>query len=282
MAIKNSDGNYFGVLYGFTYNTGTKAVDIGLEAIWTPLGTNSREPDVLNGSSYDNNAANLNQINGILNTSYNTSTAFKNALQTEYNAMIERVASNKGFWVGRYETSAMSNSTTTSYNYLNEIKIKVVKGTTTGVNNTTWYRMYAQEKIYAKKAGITGTSSMIWGRQWDQIMMWMKDVEDSTKNSKYIVDSVRMGNYNVSGVNDGYTSTSAPASTGCFAVKNVYDLAGNLSDCTLEADTAYYRVARGGNYCYAGTAITRADNRNNGGPAYNGYGVRYGSRATLY
>ena len=105
MAIKNSDGNYFGVLYGFTYNTGTKAVDIGLEAIWTPLGTNSREPDVLNSSSYDNNAANLNQINGILNTSYNTSTAFKNALQTEYNTMIERVASNKGFWIGRYETS---------------------------------------------------------------------------------------------------------------------------------------------------------------------------------
>ena len=105
MAIKNADGNYFGVLYGFTYNTGTKVVDIGLEANWTPLNTSYREPDVLNNNSYDAGAENLNQINGILNTSYNTSTAFKNALQTEYNTMIERVASNKGFWIGRYETS---------------------------------------------------------------------------------------------------------------------------------------------------------------------------------
>ena len=106
MTIKNTDGNYFGVLYDFTFNGATESVDITVNSLWTPLTTaNSREPDILSGSSYDNSAANLNQINGILNTSYNTSTAFKNALQTEYNTMIERVASNKGFWIGRYETS---------------------------------------------------------------------------------------------------------------------------------------------------------------------------------
>ena len=281
MAIKNTDGNYFGVLYGFTYNTGTKTVDIGLEAYWTPLNTNYREPDVLNSSTYDAGAANLNQINGILNTSYNTSTAFKNALQEEYNTMIERIYTNKGFWVGRYETSGMSNSTTTSYAESNEIKINVVKGATVGINNTTWYRMYAHEKIYAKKAGITGTSSMIWGSQWDQIMIWMKDVDNTARNSKYIVDSIGMANFgSISGVNDGYTDTSNPAATGCFKVKNVYDLAGNISDWTLEANYTYYRVYRGYYYDFTNTAYTRADFRSYSYPT-NSHSS-YGSRVTLY
>ena len=280
MAVKNTDGNYFGVLYTFTYNTGTKTVDIGLEANWTPLNTTYREPDIV--SSYDNDVANLNQINGILNTSYNTSTAFKNALQEEYNTMVERVSINKGFWVGRYETSGMSNTTTTSYAESNEIKINVVKGATVGVNNTTWYKMYAQEKIYAKKAGITGTSSMIWGSQWDQIMIWMKDVDNESQNSKYIVNSIGMANFgDISGVDDGYTSTSLPAPTGCFKVKNVYDLAGNLLDRTLEAYNTSYRVLRGSFFASLNMTYTRADNRNYVSPAAC-YVNTAGSRATLY
>ena len=195
--------------------------------------------------------------------------------------MVKKVAQNKGFWVGRYETSGMSNSTTTSYAESNEIKINVVKGTTTGINNTTWYRMYAQQQIYSKKANITGTSSMIWGSQWDQIMIWMKDVDNTSRNSKYIVDSIGMANFgSISGVNDGYTNTSSPAATGCFSVKNVYDLAGNVYDWTLEANTTYNRVSRGIGFSYTNTTYTRASVRFSYRPTDS---VNfYGSRATLY
>ena len=281
IAIKNTNGNYIGVLYAFTYNTGTKSVDIALNGSWTPLNTSYREPDASNNSSYDGSTSNLNQINGILNTNYNTSTSFKNALQEEYNTMVERVATNKGFWVGRYETSGMSDTTTTSYAESNEIKINVVKGATVGINNTTWYRMYAQEKIYAKKAGITGTSSMIWGSQWDQIMIWMKDVDNTARNSKYIVDSIGMANLgNISGVKDGYADTSNPAATGCFDVKNVYDLAGNVYDWTLEAVDIGNRVFRGGYYVNTTTAGGRAEFRSSNNPTVSGSAL--GSRATLY
>ena len=52
-----------------------------------------------------------------------------------------------------------------------------------------------------------------------------------------------MGNYGVSGEDD-YDDTSNPAETGCYDVKNIFDLAGNIYDWTLEADYTDYRVIR--------------------------------------
>ena len=110
--------------------------------------------------------------------------------------------------------------------------------------------MYAQQKNYSKLAlgtSTTATSSMIWGSQWDQIMIWMKEVKNTvntTNGEYYIINSVGMGNYNVSGVDDGYSDTDAPAPTGCFDVKNVYDLAGNVYNWTLEALSTGGRVVR--------------------------------------
>ena len=108
--------------------------------------------------------------------------------------------------------------------------------------------MYAQQKNYSKLAlgtSTTVTSSMIWGSQWDQIMIWMKNIENTTQSSYYVINSVGMGNYGtITGVDDGYSNTSSPAPTGCFDVKNIYDLAGNMVDWSLEADSAYDRVTR--------------------------------------
>ena len=106
--------------------------------------------------------------------------------------------------------------------------------------------MYAQQKNYAKKKfGETGKikSSMIWGSQWDQIMIWMKDEKNKTNGKYYITNSAGMGNFSISGVDDGYNSI---ANTGCFDVKNIFDLAGNVYDWTLEAYDTNNRVLRRG------------------------------------
>ena len=208
MAIKLSDGSFKGILYGF----GTTTVTI-TPGDYTTSG--NREPAIL--SSYDNSSY-------YNNSSDNNLKVEESALQTNFNTMVTKVSENGGFWVGRYETSNMSSSNA----YDSTQQIKVIKGTTTGIRNVNWYRMYAQQKNYANKVQISRTSSMIWGSQWDQIMIWMKDVDNTTRTTpypKYIVNPVGMGNFNVSGVDDGFSSTSAPAPTGCFEVKNVYDLA---------------------------------------------------------
>lgn len=268
MAIKKADGNYFGVLYDFSLDSSTNAVEVEPLSYWTPLTTSCREPAYL-----------TNNTNGDA-SSYNNVGITESSLQEEFNTMINRVASKKGFWVGRYETSNMT--TDNAQDKTN--KVKVIKGTTTGISNVRWYRMYAQQKSYSKLAlgdTTTVTSSMIWGSQWDQIMIWMKEVRNTNKNSYYIINSLTMGNFGTS--DDLDTDRNNPASTGNsenYKVKNIYDLAGNVWDWSLEASPTFNRVLRGSGYDITVTSTTRADTR---GTYYPGGSYTLdGSRATLY
>ena len=277
MAIATDDTNYRGVLYDFNENGGILTIS---DKTWSSTSTYFREPAYLtnsfnaDGSTYNNTDPKISQ----------------SLLQSEFNEMVNKVSDNKGFWVGRYETSNMvSDNAQDKTN-----KIQVVRGATSGVsgNSINWYRMYAQQKAYRNLTEISSarTSSMIWGSQWDQIMIWMKDVPseytDTTYTGKfYVTNAVGMGNFGtISGVNDGWSSTTSPAPTGyqdSYKVKNIYDLAGNVYDWTLEADYTYGRVIRGGYYYYTYTTYTRPDSRYGsigpiGSNSYNG------SRPTLY
>lgn len=144
--------------------------------------------------------------------------------------MVKSVENKKGFWVGRYETS---NARYSSYNNTNQVK--VVKGAVNGeskISDIHWTCFYLQQKNYSNLVPMSNTkSSMIWGSQWDQIMIWMRNVENKSQNSYYILNSLQMGNHKQ---NDEYPDTSNPAPTGCYDVKNIYDLAGNLHEWTCE------------------------------------------------
>ena len=225
MAIKTSESpeTYKGILYDFEEEGG--AVKVTAKDYTTT--SSYREPAFLTNTSFADGS------------SYNNVGITESSLQSEYNEMIKIVEEAGGFWVGRYETSKMSTDTakdtsTTDF-------VKVVKGTTEGINNVDWYRMYAQQKNYEKHLSKSNNvkSSMIWGSQWDQIMIWMKDKENG--ENYYITNSAGMGNFDLSGVEDGYDGLAA---TGCFDVKNIYDLAGNVYDWTLEAVNTNNRVLR--------------------------------------
>ncbi len=236
MAIKKNATDYIGVLYQFTEENGKVKVEPLINDVngytWTPLTDDDcREPAYLSESSYADGS------------SYNNTNpkVSQDLLQGEFNTMVSKVSTQKGFWVGRYETSNMvsDNSQDTTN------KVNIVRGTTNGVSNVNWYRMYAQQKAYRSLTEIsdTRTSSMIWGSQWDQIMIWMKEVENEAKSSFYVVNALGMGNYGTA--DDSDTSTSAPAPTGNsdnYKVKNVFDLAGNIRDWTLEANNTSYRI----------------------------------------
>ena len=179
MAIKKDENTYIGVLYQFSEETtGENQKQVKVEPLsdWKPTSTNSgrREPDVV--TDYDNDETNLTQINGVLGTGYKTATEFKTDLQADFKNMVTRVAENKGFWVGRYETSKMNTN-----------QISVIKGTQDGISNVNWYDMYAKEKKYSSQKSLgTMQSSMIWGSQWDQIMIWMKEAENKNKSLYYV------------------------------------------------------------------------------------------------
>ena len=104
----------------------------------------------------------------------------------------------------------------------------------------------------------------------------------------YITNGVGKGNYGeitIDGkkIEDGNDNPSAPASTGSqetYRVKNIYDLAGNVYEWTLEAYDTIVRVLRGGYYGNTSTSITRPDTRYYDFPTTSN--SSYGSRLTLY
>ena len=293
MAIKTgtqTEGkdNYIGVLYSFSEVTenGSTYVKVVPNSNWTTKATTYREPSAV--SNYDT-SSNLSQVNSILNTSYSSSEEFGTVLQKQYNEMVEKVKNAGGFWVGRYETSNMETK-----------RVASKRGTTSEIRWVTWYKMYARQSLYSNEVlknvntnnQTTKTSSMIWGSQYDQIMIWMKGEASSEQAQSigkyYITNGVGKGNYGeitIDGnkIEDGNDNPSAPASTGSqetYRVKNIYDLAGNVYEWTLEAYYTSYRVRRGGIYVDAYTLNTRPDVRISGGPTNIGSGV--GSRLTLY
>lgn len=80
--------------------------------------------------------------------------------------------------------------------------------------------------------------------------------------------------------NDGYTGL---ANTGCFKVKNIYDLAGNVSDSTLEVKgmgSVCSRTLRGGSYDFIMGSGTMATSR--AGTSPTSESLTNGSRMVLY
>lgn len=291
MAIKiNTAGDYIGVLYEFSEVTenNTTYVKVIPNSKWRLKSKkfnyiemySKREPVGLTDSEDGDTETNLKQINGILNTSYNSPTSFKSALQSQYNEMVKKVEEKGGFWVGRYETSSMSNSTTENYIASNRIQVSSKRNTTNGIGDATWYKMYAQQKIYSELALESKiTSSMIWGSQWDQIMIWMKEEKSSdqepSRGKYYVTNGVGKGNCGTTIV-----EVAPTGSQDAYSTKNIFDLAGNVYEWSLEADSNSNRVERGGYWDDDDASNTRPANRGSNSPTRSYSEV--GSRLTLY
>ena len=288
--------NYRGVLYDFSEEIdteGEKYVKITAKKYSATSGI--REPAYLTNTSYGDA------------TAYNTVGLTQDLLQQEYNKMVDKVKKKKGFWVGRYETSNMVGTPTTNYDdELNKSveanttnRVTVIKGTTIGIstnesipNFLNWYRMYEQQKNYSKLAlgsTATMTSGIIWGSQWDQIMIWMKEIENirvPAYGKYFVTNSVGYGNYgNISGAEEYDTATSEiePATTGSsenFKVKNVYDLAGNVLDWSLEGLGYIGRMLKGACFDCTDSSKAKASMLDNNMPI--GGSIHLGSRITLY
>lgn len=80
------------------------------------------------------------------------------------------------------------------------------------------------------------TSTLCYGVQWDAIMQFIDSnyVSNSCTDDSFVKNSTNNGNYS------GDVST-----TGAYSVKNIYDLAGNVGEWTMEASNSVFRVLRG-------------------------------------
>ena len=216
--------------------------------------------------------------------------------KTLKNDMLKSVYENGGFYVGRYEAGIAENRTSegptnSDGKYtIAEMPAPVSKADAYPYTYVT--RTQAQNLASKVNAG-TKTSSLMFGVQWDLVLAFMHNkgnIADSTLTS----NSTTMGNYKVNlwtiknanakySTNSGSTFTACPnpfkkesyssilLTTGAdssFSVQNIYDIAGNVWEWTLEktsntnnpcADRGGFFIGTGSDYPAAGRYDDSAD-----------------------
>ena len=225
------------------------------------------------------------------------------------NSMLKSVYENGGFYVGRYEAGIGTNRTSKSAT--NSDGKYTIEGMPIPVTKADAYpytyvtRTQAQNLASNVNSG-TKTSSLMFGVQWDLVLAFMHN-KGNIADSILTSNSTAIGNYNDNlwtiknakaqySTNYGSTFTACPnplkkesssnilLTTGAdssFSVQNIYDMAGNTWEWTLEnASSASGPCARrGGNYGYYGSSNPAAY-REVSGTTDAGNGV--GFRVTLW
>ena len=233
--------------------------------------------------------------------------------ETEYNnlknSMLKSVYENGGFYVGRYEAGIIENRTSESAT--NSDGKYTIEGMPVPVTKADAYpytyvtRTQAQNLASNVNSG-TKTSSLMFGVQWDLVLAFMHNkgnIADSTLTS----NSTTIGNYKnnlwtIKNANAKYSTDYGSTFTACpnpfkkdadskillttgadssFSVQNIYDIAGNVYEWTLEkTDRGSLPCAqRGGDFYDTGSGSPAAK-RNNFYTFSTNYSI--GFRVTLW
>ena len=177
---------------------------------------------------------------------------------SEYNTMRAQVLKYGGFYIGRYEAGVNSTTlrtkvTTTQtvvckkgvspYNYvpwgkaMNDVNTAFAPSDNNPDNVNTNGAVYLAKNFASQHNYTSVTSTLIYGCQWDAMC-------------RYIGDSQR--------VTDVKDDVELTGSVSTDVSKNIYDLAGNCREWTMEADDTNYRVLRGGRYFNASPVCGRS------------------------
>ena len=273
----DSNGKYWGKLYS-GYDTPLNWTETdGVMSITS--NTSNREPDVtLSLTTYDTDEYLTSYLNQT--TRYELLTE----LEENFYETIESIRKYGGFYIGRYETGNLSNSTAA-----------VIKNNS-DTGSKTWYVMYEKCKELAGENSNV-TTSMIWGSLWDATLRWLYDsgatISDGTELTTTLIwsNSTTWANY-YNATFDYYTaynSTSTKSSSSATIlrtgvseytkVNNIYDLAGNIWEITLESTSTTSRPGRG-NSIYSNSYGYSASTRLTYNPESNYNNL--GCRSTLF
>ena len=192
------------------------------------------------------------------------------------NKMLSSIYINKGFWISQYEAGTIEARTTASsslpvpiskegaypYNYITQ---KNAQQVSTKVLQSKEQEGQIQDENETK-------SSLMFGIQWDLVLKFIENNSEKT-DLQLRIDSTSWGNYtnatfdilkgkyaidSWNDVNEIYSkpSSSVLLTTGTTnrnSILNIYDIAGNLSERTLEKSKDDKHTVRGGTFTQEGT-----------------------------
>ena len=227
----------------------------GNQFVWIPV-----EADQFSRTTWSNNAP-----TGSIGTSYTEpSSVITEADETgekaEYEAMKTSVLANGGFFVGRYEAGCATQRTSSNKTTAQTVLVQKDKfvynyvpwgASLTSIENASNVKgavKLAREMYPASNANYGVVSHLMYGIQWDSILRF---IADETNN---VTSSTSWGNYNDS-TGAAATNSGSLQTTGkneAWKVKNMYDIAGNTQEWTMEEASSYCRIVRGGRYGSSG------------------------------
>ena len=215
--------------------------------------------------------------------------------------MLKSVYQNGGFYIGKYETGIENAPKTDGDKNTAPTEIPVIKQNAYPYNYVTCSQAQTLASGMVKSENYT--SSLMFGVQWDLVLKYLET--KGTAQADLKTDSTSIGNYydnlwEITNENSkyapngsGWTSgargkkelnTSILLSTGAsetFSKQGIYDIAGNVSEWTLEytSNSSSPCAYRGGNYGHYGDVYPAADRGNVGTTDYY---VDIGFRVSLF
>ena len=162
----------------------------------------------------------------------------------EYDKMKQSVLDNDGFYVARYEAGKENiNGTDKVVSKKGETVWNRIAWGISMTNIGTSGAVYQSQQMYTDKEKYGVTSTLIYGIQWDAIMSWIDPAYKTgtcDTSTSFVANSTGKGNYS--------GSIKETGSSDDYRIKNIYDLAGNAWEWTMEAYGTGGRVYRGGVY----------------------------------
>ena len=222
----------------------SSGVDMGNQFVWIPV---SGEAD-LERTYFDTTTG--QPKTGLDTTRFTEPYASGYATEaSEYNTMRIQVLKYGGFYIGRFEAGISSTTLRTGATTAQTVVCK--KGVAPydyvpwgkGMNDASEVSeksgaVYLAKSMYANSNSVTST--LTYGCEWDAMCRYLGDSQRTTP-TKSVVELT------------GGEATDVS--------KNIYDLAGNCREWTMEAYGTNYRLKRGGDYDVAGPV---------GGRSYDG------------
>ena len=233
----------------------------------TSSNTSSREPDVVGNltNRYDADGYSYMSQYGLGQTRYEM---LAQELEENYYEIMLSIKKYGGFYIGRYETGGLNGTA-------------VVRKMNTYIGDQDWYTMY-KKCLTLKGNNDNIKTTMITGSLWDETIEWMvksgaTNLDGTTLTYQLVgKDSTTWGNYSnatfkyiaknaetpeaTENKNANRTTRIPTGSAEYTKANNIYDMAGNVWDCTIEAESTFYRVERGGgfnNHGYSSPAASR-------------------------
>ena len=187
---------------------------------------------------------------------------------SEYNAMIASVEKYHGFYIARYEASKSSSGKAQSMSNQSPW-VKMRWGGSMRVSSSSDAVEVSRAVYNSASAEKDPVSTLVYGVQWDQTVRFLKqnysDIETDSKNyGNYKNSKLTFINSSGNSVTkaSGSVAVVPTGNTEHSKTNNIYDMAGNIEEWTMEAYSTTCRVTRGGNWSYNGTTVYSISSRN--------------------